>query len=372
MAEKPYDPDFKHLTPSGWQRLPRAVRDAFMNSPHTPSKYRVWLYCLQVWDKDSRHGLNRDEPEPIRQRDVVAGLGMADDQVNRLVYDMQDDGMIHVGVGGRIFPMEQPVLKAPATESLSETERRLFAEYDPHGYAEWLPAWEAIETKRAELRRVLRNKVKEAKKAGPKAAAAGIPEMVPSGTTPEIGGTTPKTGGTVQEKPAYIRKRERDKSNTASSSVFTALSKYGKPDDDAVKTLLEKCKANAPDVTPDEVARIVHMKGLSSQKPSVRNSIGFLLEVVPKMFPKILTELREVEKAPPDMSVYVDGKKLALGPTLDEAIDSAIGFAEDDIWHGTAQQTEGILDVEQYTKDDPEAVARVRARRGNTKTRGAS
>jgi len=308
-----------------------------------------WILSRACWEEDRKSAYALLEPGGREMLPVhLCALARADKgAVSRALEELEVEGRIR-NTGKRIYVIAEPVIvPIDAEESVAAASRRLWATHDPKGYSDWLPKWQVNEATRAELRREERLGIKNAKAAAEIGPTAG-PSEIDDGTA-----VVPKNS------PLYIEKSRVStikQSSPSSSSVFTALSQYGKPDDDAVKTLLEKCRANAPDVTEDEVARIVHMKGLSSQKPSVRNPIGFLLEVVPKMFPKILIELREVDKAPPD-----------LGPTLEELIETAIRFAEGEEWRGSVHQTDAILELEQYKRDDPDAVARVRAAMAKTK-----
>ena len=56
-------------------------------------------------------------------------------------------------------------------------------------------------------------------------------------------------------------------------------------DDDALQTLIQKCRNHQPDATEEEIAHFIHLKGeLARNFASIKNPLGFLLESVPKCF----------------------------------------------------------------------------------------
>lgn len=331
MAERSYDPDFKHLSPSGWQRLPRATRDAFLQSIHTPPKWRIWLYCLQVWDKQSRHGLDREEPEPIRQRDIVAALGLTDAHVNNLVYEMQSEGMIHVGPGGRVFPVEQPILKVPTKESQTEAGRKLWAERDPQGYAVWFEEWTEVESKRSELRRIERASVKWAQEAAP--------VVGPNGPAPEIDGPAPEVPRPIRKKSAHIKEVERETENTRQA---------GRPSLEEEATTERAARPPADSGFPDPLEQLLeefaeHIGKSPSQAEvaEIRKALRKApvdqlrqrlhtkskLKWVPHSYKAMATIAREdcaprpwivTAAPPPDMAVYIDGKRVGSEEDEDE------------------------------------------------------
>jgi len=79
----------------------------------------------------------------------------------------------------------------------------------------------------------------------------------------------------------------KESSSTDLATVLAALSEYGQPDDDAARSLLEKCRSIAPESTVSEILHFMHQKGaLVRQDRSGRilSPIGFLLTAVPKCF----------------------------------------------------------------------------------------
>ncbi len=66
------------------------------------------------------------------------------------------------------------------------------------------------------------------------------------------------------------------------SAVFEALSRYVRPDDHAVETLIGDCRKNAPDCTTEEIVGFIDEKApLTVDK---RNPLGYLLKAIPRLF----------------------------------------------------------------------------------------
>jgi predicted transcriptional regulator len=87
--------------------------------------------------------------------------------------------------------------------------------------------------------------------------------------------------------------------NKASSSgraaVRSALSAYGRADDDVADQLVAACRSYAPDCTEGEIIHFVHEKGELVRKRDgrIQNPLGFLLTAVPKCFSSsVLDEYR--------------------------------------------------------------------------------
>jgi hypothetical protein len=87
------------------------------------------------------------------------------------------------------------------------------------------------------------------------------------------------------------RKENREYKESSSSSdlaaVLAALSEYGQPDDDAARSLLEKCRNVAPESTVSEILHFMHQKGAmvrQDRSGRILSPIGFLLTAVPKCF----------------------------------------------------------------------------------------
>ncbi len=288
MSEIPYDPDFKHLNPPGWQRLPRATRDAIIRSPFLPIKIRIWTYCLQVWDERSEHGY-AGANLPIRQKELVAQLGIIDGTVSAAVHQMKAEGWIDVRNGGRIYPVEQPVFKRAAAESKAARVKAFWQQHDPDAYQKYMKWEEEGKVQKKAFRRAENAMIEHAAKPGPKYG----PSAGPTGN--DVGPGENSVG--PRAYPLVTEREERENIYpSSSSSVLTtienALCAYGNADDDAAKNLLAKCRTAAPDVTAEEIAEAVHRKGTLSQKSNVKNPIGFLLKVVPTALPQILKKLR--------------------------------------------------------------------------------
>lgn len=79
--------------------------------------------------------------------------------------------------------------------------------------------------------------------------------------------------------------REQRESSSSIPAVRAALNDYGTADDDAAKTILDACRAEAPEATPADVVRVIHAKGKQiAGRRNVKNAIGLLLTAVPKVF----------------------------------------------------------------------------------------
>jgi hypothetical protein len=314
MSEKNNDPNFQLLIPKGWQKLPRAVRDAYAKSPTTPPKIRILFYCFQVWDEESVHHAG-GQKVAIRQKEIMAGTGLTDDHVNHLIHEMHAQGMIEVREGGRIFPVAQPFLKPLKHESMAAAVKGFWAVKDPDGLKGYM-AWEAAG---ADWKKAFRGMQKRMDAETENAGLEFGPNLGLVGPAPE---TPLKSVG----PPAHIRNRERGEENTPSSSsavVLEALSQYGTPDDDAVQNLLLKCHAAAPDATADEIAMAVHEKGRQhAGRKNVKNPIGMLLTSVPNALPHFLKELRAIP-AEPDLSLWIDG--VQIDPETGEPMPKAKG-----------------------------------------------
>jgi hypothetical protein len=91
--------------------------------------------------------------------------------------------------------------------------------------------------------------------------------------------TTPTQSNASAPEPPSAEKEESKEPGIVSA----ALRPYGNPDDDAVNSLVDACRSNAPDATAEEIAHFVREKGkLITRK--IANPVGFLLTAVPKCF----------------------------------------------------------------------------------------
>lgn len=146
------------------------------------------------------------------------------------------------------------------------------------------------------------------------------------------------------------------------SLLFEALNRYGPADEQAAKTLLDKCRGNSPDATVGEIVHFIHEKGAQSKARKPKNPIGFLITYVPLCFPAALQALRQERewKAWPPSAEFED-------LPLEKQIELAISFAENPTWADHEQRADWIADLEELEKHHPEAVARVRAAMANAK-----
>jgi hypothetical protein len=107
----------------------------------------------------------------------------------------------------------------------------------------------------------------------------------PVGNAPtESVGVSPTVPGGVS--PGYLSVSSSNKSSSASTLVATAvLGAFGFIDDDALKTLIHKCRENAPDATDEEIAELGAMTARRVvQMRNVNNHVGLLIAQTAKCF----------------------------------------------------------------------------------------
>jgi len=108
------DFNFKHPTKKGWQRLPRALRDALIKSKSRPTKDRVYFCCFLVWDEDTKYcywGQN----VPLCQTDIIDYSEIEQSIVSVCLKQLKEEGLIDIDADNRIHPIENPkALKKPS------------------------------------------------------------------------------------------------------------------------------------------------------------------------------------------------------------------------------------------------------------------
>jgi len=130
---------------------------------------------------------------------------------------------------------------------------------------------------------------------------SGVPRL----DSPVMQSRGTQTGGSYKEKESIVER------TTSAASVFSAepelveaLNKAtGKSDDDAVRQILEGCRAVAPDVTTEELVQLIDDQA-ARIPASISNPTGFLIRFLPKRceghsfqtFREGLRRRREVEQ----------------------------------------------------------------------------
>lgn len=101
------------------------------------------------------------------------------------------------------------------------------------------------------------------------------------------GGDTTSEREATNEEPHPYRGFKQENVNDSSSSVFSVVGEafrtYASADDDGLTQLINGCRKNAPDCTPEEIAHFVHEKAKLITKRTT-NPGGLLLMAVPKCF----------------------------------------------------------------------------------------
>jgi hypothetical protein len=129
----------------------------------------------------------------------------------------------------------------------------------------------------------------------PELGTAELSSSTPSLGTAELSSGTPSlcSSGTPSLGVPFIIvfKEEVSRKGTSSSSSTSLLvpqvflEVVGFSDDDAVRRLMEGCRANAPDATEEEVAHFLRIQAARfSRNPRVQNLVGLLISQVPKCF----------------------------------------------------------------------------------------
>lgn len=106
-----------------------------------------------------------------------------------------------------------------------------------------------------------------------------VPEAPAGVTPPQTEGKTPT--GSVGVSPAYLSSSNTDKkSSTGAPPIIAAviMREFGFVDDDALQTLIRKCRHNAPDATDEEIAELGTMTARRiSKMRGIDNPVGLLI-----------------------------------------------------------------------------------------------
>ena len=116
--------------------------------------------------------------------------------------------------------------------------------------------------------------------------------VLPSvGESPSVLEPTTGTPGATPSEPVGATTTPLDnvvisssQTTPSSSSIWSVLNNYGSPDDDAVRTITEQCRKNAPDATESEIMHFIHEKGRVVHAGKIVNPMAFLIVYVPKCF----------------------------------------------------------------------------------------
>ena len=131
-------------------------------------------------------------------------------------------------------------------------------------------------------------------KSGP--PETGVP-VLESGT-PDSGASDPKTGVPILRETgapvagAQIKNREEGARTSTTPSpgappliAATLINSFGFIDDDALKTLIAKCRQNAPDATDEEIAELATWTARRiARMRNIDNPVGLLIEQTARCF----------------------------------------------------------------------------------------
>jgi hypothetical protein len=127
----------------------------------------------------------------------------------------------------------------------------------------------------------------------PTAPGSGAPNLkiaaLRSGA-PNLRNSAPSLGSPGAPNVGATTNKEEDLSRTTSSEVSpylasAILNAFGFVDDDALKTLLHKCRENAPDATDEEIAELGAMTARRvARMQNVSNHVGLLITQTAKCF----------------------------------------------------------------------------------------
>jgi len=244
-----YDPDF---SPDGWQRLPRATRDAFIKSSLRPLKERIYFYCLQVWDAErGDHGFGGKKNVPILESHLVAATGADKGAVSVAVHEMQDEGLIEIGAEHRIYPVENPVFKKPKYESEAAAVKAFWAKFNRKEYDAFI-AWESAGAPHKQAFRKARKEMK-------RQAADGPAKTVdPNGSTEKVVDPIEHGAGPTVH-PLVEREKSKKLASETANPLAAAIAemqtqgvwtKFGTPTAATIKNLLKHGE-------PDEIAALL-------------------------------------------------------------------------------------------------------------------
>jgi predicted transcriptional regulator len=109
------------------------------------------------------------------------------------------------------------------------------------------------------------------------------------GDTPTVAATPTDTVGpaptdTVGVAPTVSIDNRLGTERQTSSAILAALNTHGRGDDDAVHSLIRRCRRYAPDATEAEIVHFIHEKASVLKSGRIDNPIAFLLVYVPKCF----------------------------------------------------------------------------------------
>jgi biotin operon repressor len=388
-----FDPQFSQNKIPGWQHLPRATREAHIHSPHINPKDRVYWYCLKVWDMGSEHALAKGERSaPIRQVEICSELKLKRDHVNHIVQKLRDEGLVLLEEGGRLLPIEDPVIGADAGQSEASRVKEFWAKVDPNAAAAYV-AWEkaGIEQKRAyrKIRALMKQQTAapdEEDSLDPLpenewSRPVTVPEIAQylNGTTKENGtaaggpildpslkqcGPAPISGGSTVDPPSnLIDLVERTKA-AARETIASTLNQYGDPVDNAAAAkFYTNCQRSAPDATTAEITAAIQLKAAQlATRRNLTNPTGLLLTSVPSELPEIVSRLRNSQTLPNEVrSIPADPEpEQTQAEKLDHvishlSISAPVGGIGDDLKPAWERAYQSLL--HQAQQDIPEIFA---------------
>lgn len=275
--------------------------EALMKDPleTVSTRVRAW-YKRKAWGNRSLYCVN-DDGSPAFQADCARQLDISKQRVHdAITYDRLRGYLNVVGTAKVLYPVVSPELRKPEPDpgDDSGTSFKSFQALWLSAHSAEDAAWKAAQATVARIRCQVLEEYRESKKSGAESGVvkkSGTPRTEPE-TAPESGPVkksgTPRTPPEStnghqkspnvpdsQPPPGALAPTRRDEIDL----IVSCASRYARLDFTGAKKILLDCRSIAPEITVDDITRVIDIKGPQAARAE-RSPSGFLIRAVPDYF----------------------------------------------------------------------------------------